>query len=141
MLPACHMESYHSFVMSTRYDRVLFGTPEEARQILQDEGLNYFLFSAEAAILDPLPLSPLFHPDTISKYLGIRWTDGTSSLLTWLGPETVPLDAAWLTNYRRAIEQSGTIARYPYEDMKAIFARLHATPHPWRSFKLPWQGN
>jgi len=65
MLPRCRMESYHSFIMTPRWDRLMFGSAEEGRQILQSEGLNYFLFSSEAQILDPLPLSPLFHPDNI----------------------------------------------------------------------------
>jgi hypothetical protein len=139
MLPRCRMRTFHSFVMTPRWDRLMFGTAEEGRQILQSENLNYFLFTTEHPFLDPLPLSPLFHPDNIAKYLGVRWTDGTSTLLTWLGPDTVPLDAAWLANYRRAIETSGTVVSYPIAEMRAIFARLNATPHPWRTFRLPWQ--
>src|SRR6266545_4549965 len=141
MLPGCRVESFHSFVMTPRWDKVMFGDAEDARQILQSEGHNHFLFTADLPFLDPLPLSPLFHPDNIAKYLGVRWTDGTTTLLTWLGPDTVPLDAAWLATYRRVVENSGTVISYPYADMKAIFARLHATPHPWRTFRLPWQGN
>jgi len=138
MLPRCRVESYHSFMMTPQWDRVMFGSAEEAKQILQDSGHNYFLFSAEDAIADPLPASALFHPDHIAEHLGIRWTDGTSSLLTWLGPDTKPLDADWLAVYRRSVEKSGAVQGYPTEAMKAIFARLRETPHPWRSFQLPW---
>jgi hypothetical protein len=45
---------------------------------------------------------------------------------------------AWLADYRRAVESSPYVKNFPYADMQAIFARLRATPHPWRSFPLPW---
>jgi hypothetical protein len=83
-------------------------------------------------------LSPLFSPDNIAQNLGVRWTDGTTTLLTWLGPGVQPLDKAWLADYRHAVEESGTARSFPYEAMKKIFARLNATPHPWRPFQLPW---
>ena len=102
--------------------------------------LDYFLFTREDDIRDPLPLSPLFSPDTIGRSLGVRWTDGTSSLLTWLGPGVTPLDAAWIADYRRAVQQSGAVQSFPYEAMKQVFVRLNATPHPWTAFRLPWQG-
>ena len=83
---------------------------------------------------------PLFSPDTIGRSLGIRWTDGTTSLLTWLGPGVAPLDAACIADYRRAVQQSGAVQTFPYEAMKQVFVRLNATPHPWRTFRLPWRG-
>jgi hypothetical protein len=136
MLPGCVVESYNSFIIP-HWDEVMFGSPEDARQALQASGHNYFLFSRELRLVDTLPLSPLFAPDNIARYLGIRWTDGTTALLTWLGPGVQPLDQAWLADYRHAIEQSGTIGGFPYAAMKQIFARLKATPHPWRPFPLP----
>jgi hypothetical protein len=139
MLPDCLVESYPSFLMTHHWDQVMFGTPEEAKQILHVAHLDYFLFSREADIRDPLPLSPLFSPSTIGRYLGIRWTDGKTSLLTWLGPGVVPLDQAWLANYRVAVNASGAVGGFPYEAVKGVFTRLTATPHPWRSFQLPWQ--
>jgi hypothetical protein len=89
-------------------------------------------------IADTLPWSPLFAPDTIAQHLGIRWTDGTTTLLTWLGPGITPLDAAWLADYRNAVEQSNSVQTFPYEDMRKIFTHLQATPHPWQPFALPW---
>jgi hypothetical protein len=88
---------------------------------------------------DYLPLSPLLRPDNIARYFGIRWTDGVTSLLTWAGPDTVPLDPAWLAEYRRAVEQSPPVQGLPYADLQMIFARLNATPHPWHPFRLPWE--
>jgi hypothetical protein len=117
----------------------MFGTPAQARDALRSANVNYFLFSRENQITDPLPLSPMFRPDDIAKHLGIRWTDGTTTLLTWLGPGVQPLDQAWLADYRQAVEHSDTVRGFPYETMKQIFARLNATPHPWHPFRLPWQ--
>src|SRR5262249_45743683 len=88
---------------------------------------------------DPLPLSPLFSPDNIARYFGIRWTDGTTTLLTWSGPDTTPLDEAWVREYRRAVAQAEWLGRFPNAEMRAVFERLRATPRPWRSVELPWQ--
>jgi hypothetical protein len=141
MLPGCLVESYFSFLMTHHWDRVMFGTAEEARETLHAAHLDYFLFTLEDDIRDPLPLSPLFSADNIGRSLGIRWTDGTTSLLTWLGPGVTPLDQAWIADYRRAVERSGTVQSFPYATMKRIFAELDATPHPWRALRLPWQGD
>jgi hypothetical protein len=140
MLPVCRVETFPSFLMTRNWDRVMFGTADEARQMLHAAHLDYFLFTREDDIRDPLPLSLLFSPDTIGRSLGIRWTDGTTSLLTWLGPGVTPLDAAWIADYRRAVQQSGAVQSFPYEAMKQVFLRLNATPHPWSAFQLPWEG-
>ena len=140
MLPGCRIESMDSFILPG-WDEVMFGSPEEGRRALQGSGHDYFLFSRELPLADSLPLSPLFSPDNIGRYLGIRWTDGTTALLTWLDHGVQPLDQAWLADYRHAVEQSGTVQSFPYEAMKQIFAGLNATPHPWQPFALPWDRN
>ena len=139
MLPDCRIEGANSFKIGAGWDRLMFGTPEQGREVLQSVGIDHFLFSRELPVHDYLPLSPLLRPDNIARYLGVRWTDGVTSLLTWVGPDTVALDPAWLAEYRRAVEQSPTVQGLPYADMQTIFARLNATPHPWRPFKLPWE--
>jgi hypothetical protein len=142
MLPGCRMEHHISIAMTQDWDRMMFGSPEDAREVLRASGRNYFLFSRELArdlgMEDVLPMSNLFAPDNIAHYLGIRWTDGNTVLLTWLGPDTTPLDEAWLRDYRAAVAASGTVQRFPLAAMKSIYEQLRATPHPWRSFKLPW---
>jgi hypothetical protein len=91
-LPDCDFDVFRYVTMTSEDERVFFGSPEEARSSLQKAGLNYFLFSSEMPIGDPVVvISPLFAPDNIAKYLGLRWTDGTTSLLTWLGPDITPL--------------------------------------------------
>jgi hypothetical protein len=137
MLPSCKMMYYAPFLMTRSWDRVMWGTPEEGQNALRAADLNYFLFSRELEIVDPLPLSRLFSPESIALYLGMRWTDGTTTLLTWLGPDTKPLDDAWVAEYRRAVTQSSHVQSFPNLAMKAIFDRLNATPHPWRPSDLP----
>jgi hypothetical protein len=137
MLPGCRMESFREFVVP-RWQEVMLGTPEQAREALQASNHNYFLFARDLPIYDPFPLSPLFSPDNIAGFLGIRWTDGNTALLTWLAPGVEPLDAQWIAAYRRSVSQSDLIRLYPYQELKGIFARLSTTPHPWKPFALPW---
>jgi len=132
MLPNCLLGNYPAFLMGRAWDRIMFGTPEEARDALQKAGINYFLYSRELGFADPLMTAPLFSPDQISHYLGIRWTDGTSALLTWLNPDIQPFDESWLQAYRRTAATAESL-----EYLKGVFARLRATPHPWHSVVLP----
>jgi hypothetical protein len=139
MLPDCKMMTSPNFIMSRSWDRFMWGTPDEGRELLRAAGLNYFFFSRELYIYAPLPLSPLFSPNNIARYFGMRWTDGTSTLLTWLGLDTTALDEAWVAEYRQSVETSPYLRSFPNARMRAIFERLDATPHPWRSVELPWQ--
>jgi hypothetical protein len=120
MLPDCRVETLDNFILP-KWDQVMFDDAEYARRILQDNGFNYFLFVRDNDFVDYLPKSPLFSPDNIAQYLGIAWTDGASTLLTWLGPGVQPLGDAWLAGYRDAVEHSDAIKLFPYEDMKRIF--------------------
>jgi hypothetical protein len=138
MLPDCRIEGFMSFNMTKRWDRVMFGSAEEARQTLQRAGINFFLFSSEIDIADPLPMSNLFSPDHIADYLALRWTDGTTSLLTWAGPDTRPLDDAWIAKYRTSVERIRTFQSPYVTAMHEIFDRYYAMPHPWRAIPLPW---
>ena len=136
MLPDCRMMTFWQFIMTRSWDRVMWGTPEEGEAALRAAGINYFLVSFELRSHDPLRLSPLFSPDNIGKYLGIRWTDRTTSLLTWRGSDTTAPDDAWLARYRRFVTPP-VVPQGP-SGLKEVFNRLNAMPHPWRSFELPW---
>jgi hypothetical protein len=105
MVPGCWVESVVSFKMSGRLDEILTAPPERAKQLLQDAGLNYFLVSEDARLIDLLPYSKLFAPDTIGRYLGIKWTDGTTFLLTWVGPDTTPLTPEFSKIYRQLLDK------------------------------------
>ena len=124
MLPDCRVEGYMSFNMTRRWDRVMFGSADEARQVFQRAGINYFLFSRELAMIDSLPLSNLFSPDHIADNLALRWTDGTTSLLTWPGAETRPLDDAWVAAYRDAVKNSGSVQSFPFAETRAYLRAI-----------------
>ena len=137
MLPDCTMEAFISFNMTKRWDRIMFGSPEEAREILQAAGINYFLFSSELGIADPIPRSRLFSPDNIANNLALRWTDGTTSLLTWPGPDTRPLDEAWLAKYRKSVADLHSFPNSYVDALRGIYEGFYAMPHPWKPIALP----
>ena len=132
LLPDCKLMSFMTSILIPGFDQVLWGTPEEARARLQRAGLNYFLFSRPLRLRSPLTASALFSPDNIGRNLGIRWTDGTTTLLTWSGPDTVPIDENWLAEYRRLLTSSRE-----GNELKAAFDRLQGVPHPWHPSDLP----
>jgi len=101
MAPGCLIQSVVSFKMSGRLDEILGDDPELAKRRLQEAGLNYFLFMKDYRLLDLLPFGRLFSPETIGRYLGVKWTDGSTFLLTWIGPETTPIGSDFLDAYTR----------------------------------------
>src|SRR5262249_3063716 len=106
MLPDCKMMTFSQLILTPSWDRVMWGTPEEGEATLRASGVNYFLISRELPGSDWLRLTPLFSPDNIARHFGIRWTDGTTTLLTWRAPDTVALDDSWLAGYREWLEKS-----------------------------------
>lgn len=102
MLPDCDIEEYYSFQMSPHEGELYFGDPQKAKKQLQKENLNYFFFSDQLDIRDRLHLSPLFSPEHIADYLGIAWTDGHNTLLTWKEQAHSPIDALWIRRYSEA---------------------------------------
>ncbi len=139
MLPGCRWESDGSFTMTPHMFDVLFGPPDRARDILQREGLNYFLISRELDIQDVRAGVGLFGPDTISDYLGVQWTDGTTYLLTWLGPGVQRLSTDWLANYRQQVSASPNQSVYRAPFFRQIYDRLKADPAWGHDLALPWR--
>ncbi|MCR9191786.1 MAG: hypothetical protein NXI01_03915 [Gammaproteobacteria bacterium] len=137
MLPDCHMESYSSFRFTQQPLIVYFGEPAIAKEILKKEGLNYFFFAKTLQLTDPLPRSELFSPQHIADYLGIYWTDGDNTLLTWKEQSKTPLDAAWVRNYASQIKDSAQIASFPSQEIRLALNKYeeisgHAPPDvPW----------
>jgi hypothetical protein len=99
MIPGCWIESVASFKMSPHLVQILTGTPEEAKRLLQEAGINYFLIIKSEELIDVLVYSQLFAANNIGQYLGVKWTDGNAFLLTWIGPNTVPIGPDFLTVY------------------------------------------
>src|SRR5262249_54457547 len=141
MVPHCNVESVVSYKMSGRMDEILAGSPEHAKELLQAEGLNYFLFSAQHRLLDMLPYSRLFSPENIQKYFGIAWTDRTNYLLTWASSSTQPLDDDFLTVYEtRLAEPESPWFRFRelIPNLEPATAALRSA-HPDLARAFPWR--
>jgi hypothetical protein len=146
MVPGCWVESVVSFKMSAKLDEILTAPPERAKQLLQDAGLNYFLVSEDARLIDLLPYSKLFAPDTIGRYLGIKWTDGVTFLLTWAGPDTTPLTPEFSRIYRQLLDkpemlwfQFSRLVPQIIETTAGLRAKAWGAPveFAWRSSRPP----
>jgi hypothetical protein len=137
MLPDCNVQGFFSFRFSPSWRTVYFGEPEQAVEVLRAEGLNYFFFSAELRSWDPVLFSPVFLPAAIGRYLAIRWTDGTSYLLTWPGPNTRPIDGRFLAAYSNAVNS----ASINYQSLNDISNYIDRHKEHLRPFFLPWCTN
>jgi hypothetical protein len=124
MVPGCLIEDVISFKMSGRLDEILGGDPELAKQRLQEAGLNYFLFMKDYRVLDLLPYSRLFAPDTIGRYLGVKWSDGSAFLLTWIGPDTTPIGADFLDAYTRLRAEPDALRWFKFDELAPLIATI-----------------
>jgi hypothetical protein len=124
MVPGCLIESAISFKMSGRLDEILGGDPELAKQRLQEAGLNYFLFMKDYRIIDLLPFSRLFAPDTIGRYLGVKWSDGSTFLLTWVGPDTTPIGPDFLEAYTRRRAAPDALQWFKFDELAPLIATI-----------------
>ncbi len=124
MAPGCLIESVISFKMSGRLDEILGGDPNLAKQRLQEAGLNYFLFMKDYRMIDLLPFSRLFAPDTIGSYLGVKWSDGSTFLLTWIGPDTRPLGPDFLDAYTRRRAEPDVLRWFRFDELAPVIAAI-----------------
>jgi hypothetical protein len=124
MVPGCLIESVISFKMSGRLDEILGGDPELAKQRLQEAGLNYFLFMKDYRMIDLLPFSKLFAPETIGGYLGVKWSDGSTFLLTWIGPDTTPIGPDFLEAYTRRRAEPDVLRWFRFDELAPLIATI-----------------
>jgi hypothetical protein len=124
MVPGCLIEDVISFKMSGRLDDILGGDPELAKQRLQEAGLNYFLFMKDYRILDLLPYSRLFAPETIGRYLGVKWSDDSTFLLTWNGPDTTPIGPDFLDAYTRLRAAPDALQWFKFDELAPLIATI-----------------
>jgi len=135
MLPGCRPEAFHSFRMSPRVLDILLREPTAARAILQEEKLNYFLVEMDDSLRDTLLCSPLFSPDQIGNYLGIKWTDGTHFLLTWQGPGVEQLTDSFLEGYSKKV-QAAPCSYMPL--LQNLNEQLGKNPKWGADLVMPW---
>jgi len=134
MLP--DMELLTPYAYRSRLSVLLFATPAEGRRTLQEDGINYFFVSKELPLHSCLPVAALFAPDTIAEHLGVRWSDGTSYLLTWIGQETHPIDAAFLRRYAEQVRECPCVQGFPLKGFREVYA--HFRDQGLKPFPLPW---
>lgn len=123
MAPGCIIESVFSFKLSSNLHRILLAKPKEAKAILQQEGLNYFLVLKNAKMIDILPYSQLFNPNNIGKHLGIKWTNGNAYLLTWSENADTKIDKSFLKMYKKLLKE----AEHPWFRFKELIPELKET--------------
>lgn len=140
MLPDCNLQGFPAMRLSRQWEVVFFGSPEQAVQVLKSEGLNFFFFTKDLGVADVLPAARLFSPEIIGRYLAVRWSDGTSYLLSWPGPDTKPIDESFLAAYSKALSTSGLYQPFKARiaDWKAISLYLSAHRADLHPFYLPW---
>jgi hypothetical protein len=124
MVPGCLIESVISFKMSGRLDEILGGDPELAKLRLQQAGLDYFLFMKDYRMIDLLPFSRLFAPETIGRYLGVKWSDGSTYLLTWIGPDTTPIGPDFLEAYTRRRAEPEVVRWFRFDELAPLMATI-----------------
>jgi hypothetical protein len=124
MAPGCLIESVLSFKMSGRLDEILGGDPDLAKRRLQEAGLNYFLFMKDYRLLDLLPYSRLFAPEAIGQYLGVKWSDGSTFLLTWIGPDTRPIGPDFLDAYTRRRAEPDELRWFRFDELAPLIAAI-----------------
>jgi hypothetical protein len=138
MLPHCRSETFQSFILSPHLLDMLVGSAEETRDILRREGLNYFFYTTQMEVCDVLPLTKPFAPDEIADYLGVKWNDGTSFLLTWLGPGVTRLTPEWVAQYRQAVENAPNCPRFfPLQLMLSLREQMRSGARWGSDLKLP----
>jgi hypothetical protein len=141
MLPHCRSETFYSFILSPHLLDLLVASGDQVRDVLQHEGLNYFFYTTEREIQDALPLIKPFAPDNIADYLGIKWTDGTSYLLTWLGPGVAPLTPEWVAQYKQAVATGNSSPNnFSLSMFLDLRKQMRGNPHWGRDLKLPGIG-
>jgi len=138
MLPDCHVEGYMSFKLSSHPDILYYGNPQDAKYVLQKEGLNFFFISPLLKMEDFLPLSPLFSPNNISNYLGFYWTDGDNALLTWKENAKKTISAAWLLKYATQVENNEMIKSFPFNDLKPLLITAQKPKSKILEKNIPW---
>ena len=143
MVPDCKVESVVSFELSPFFDEIFTASPEAEKKLLQNAGINYFLFLKDFRMVDILPYSKLFAPETIGRFLGIKWTDGSAYLLTWVGPETKPLSDGFYELYAKKLAEPSNpwfkfsrLAEQIATDTAVLRAKKWgaAPMFPWRTY-------
>jgi hypothetical protein len=142
MAPGCQVESVISFKFSSRMNEILNGSPLAAKNILQQEGLNYFLFLSEYPLLDYLPFSELFKPENMKKYFTVKWTDGKTYLLTWKSSTDKAVSDEFLKAYASRLgEKEPESFKFSQSlgHLNTFMTMINNQQHPLHTVNFPWK--
>jgi hypothetical protein len=142
--PDTELESFVSFSLHREWHEIMFAPSRRAREVLQAQGLNYFLIDLNALVVDTLQYSPLFCGANIRDNFQVAWKEGDVYLLTWPGSNTTPLPEEFLERYDEAYFTKQYDLRDLYERVKLIYKQNNGQPYPiYRDPALPpvkgWQ--
>ncbi|MDP6017960.1 MAG: hypothetical protein QGI32_17820 [Candidatus Latescibacteria bacterium] len=70
---------------------IVFGSPEEARSILQSRGVDFFVLNRRSPLFSSVAFSRLFEPATLDLYLSMYARRDDTYLLTWRGQNPAPI--------------------------------------------------
>jgi len=98
--PQCELESFVSFALHRDWHEILFEPAPRAREVLQAQGLNYFVIDLNAIVVDIIQYSPLLCPENIRDNFEVAWREGDVYLLTWPGSSTTPVPEGFMDRYR-----------------------------------------
>jgi hypothetical protein len=129
MIPDRELEFLFHHALGKHWHEIMFESPERARSLLQQQGLDYFLVNLKF-IPDVIQYSPLFCPANIANYLQVAWNEGDLYLLTWPAPGTHPLSESFLACYRN----TSMMYNYSqlYDRMRLIYESNKGKPYPIR---------
>jgi hypothetical protein len=144
MAPHRELETFWSYALGKHWHDIMFEPPERAREVLKEQGLNYFLIDVGGALpfWEVIQFSPLLSVRNVGTYLQVAWNEGDLYLLTWPGPGTSPIPESFLTRYSE-LSQKGKLQPL-YERVRLIYEMNRDKPYPvWRDPALPpvrgWQ--
>jgi hypothetical protein len=66
----------------------------------------------------------LFAPETIGHYLGAKWGDGSTYLLTWIGPETRPIGPEFLETFTRPGTEPDVLRWFRFDELAPLISTI-----------------
>ena len=75
-------------------------------------------------VIDLLPFSELFAPETIGRYLGVKWSDGSTYPLTWIGPRTRPVGPDFRELYTRRRAKPDVLRWFRFDELAPLIATI-----------------
>lgn len=89
-LPGPPLVTEPSYAYGRNYDRVLFGTPEEAKETLQQMGITHFSVNLARPLFVGIPFGKLFRYPEVCEQFQLCHRDGDFFVMTWRTDDDAP---------------------------------------------------